>query len=41
MKAGSEHASGASEKIFEFTPSRTSENALLESRENIMFIIDL
>ena len=40
-KIGLEYASGAREKVFELTPSRTSENALLASEENIAFIIDL
>ena len=33
-----ENASTTSEKIFEFAPSRTLENALLASRENIKFV---
>ena len=37
-EAGFEHASAASEKCFEFTPSRTSENALLAGRANICYV---
>ena len=37
----SKHLNGASEKILEFTPSRTLENALLGSRANITFISNL
>ena len=41
-KEGLEYASGASEKFFKLTPSRTVENALLASRANMTFmIIDL
>ena len=36
-----DHASGSSEKFFEFTPSTTLENALLASKTNITFIVDL
>ena len=36
-----ELTNGASEKCFEFLPSRTSENAVLESGRNTMVIIDL
>ena len=38
---GLDHASRASEKLIESTPSVTSENALLANRTKITFIIDL
>jgi len=38
---GLDYASGASEKLFEFIPSVTSENALLASRANIILITDV
>ena len=37
-KEGIKPAYGASEKVFEVTPSRMSENAILECRTNITFI---
>ena len=37
-KEGIKSASGASEKVFEATPYRMSENAFLERRTNITFI---
>ena len=40
-KEGIKRASGASEKVFEVTTSRTSENTFLECRTNITFIINL
>ena len=40
-KGGFQHGSGASDNFFEFTPSKTLENALLTSRVNITFIIYL
>ena len=36
-KEGIKSASGASEKVFEVTPSRMSENVFLDSRTNITF----
>ena len=40
-KGDFEHVSRVSNQFFEFTPSRTSENALLVSRANIMLLTDL
>ena len=40
-KEGLGHANGASEKYFEFMPSKTLENALLASRINFTLIIYL
>ena len=37
-KEGINPASGASENVFEVTPSRMSENVFLEYRTNITFI---
>ena len=37
-KANLEHASGASEEVFELTPSRAAEKALLASGQPVRFI---
>ena len=39
MRKGFEHVSEGSGNIFDVRPSKASENALLESRTNTMFII--
>ena len=40
-KGGFDHANAANENVFEFTPSITSQNALLASKTNVKLITDL